>query len=107
MGVGQNSRPREADAMTYGPDDMDDPDAFNAAQRENVREHPGVARRKAEGWPEPIDFLAEAEMTGVPELRAEHLPEALHPFVADTAARMGVDPAAVALTALASLASVM
>lgn len=59
------------------------------------------------GWPEPLDFLADAEMTGAPELVPEHLPEAIAPFVFDTAARMGVDPAAVALAALVSLASVM
>jgi hypothetical protein len=59
------------------------------------------------GWPEPVDFLADADATGAPELRPEHLPEAIAPFVFDTAARMGVDPAAVALCALVSLASVM
>jgi hypothetical protein len=58
-------------------------------------------------WPEPLDFLADADMTGAPEIRAEHLPEAIAAFVFDTAARMGVDPAAVALAALVSLASVM
>ncbi len=57
-------------------------------------------------WPEPIDFLADAEMTGAPELRPEHLPPAIAPFVADTAARMGVDPATVALAALVTLSSV-
>jgi hypothetical protein len=59
-----------------------------------------------DAWPEPLDFLAEAELTGVPELRAEHLPDALASFVFDTAPRMGVDPAAVALAALVSCASV-
>ena len=58
-------------------------------------------------WPEPLDFLADAEMTGAPELKSEHLPAAIAPFVFDTAARMGVDPAAVALSAIVSLASVM
>jgi hypothetical protein len=57
-------------------------------------------------WPEPIDFLADAEMTGAPELRPEHLPPAIAAFVADTAARMGVDPATVALAALVTLSSV-
>jgi hypothetical protein len=42
-------------------------------------------------------------MTGSPELKREHLPEAITPFVFDTAARMGVDPAAVALAAIVSL----
>ncbi len=61
----------------------------------------------ATDWPEPLDFLADAELTGAPELRPEHLPEAIGPFVFDSAARMGVDPAAVALAALVSLASVI
>ena len=64
-------------------------------------EQPGGA------WPDPLDFLADADMTGVPELRAEHLPDALAGFAFDTAGRMGVDPAAVALTGLVALASVM
>lgn len=58
-------------------------------------------------WPAPLDFLADADMTGAPELRPEHIPAAIAPFVFDTAARMGVDPAAVALAALVSLSSVM
>jgi hypothetical protein len=60
-----------------------------------------------DAWPEPVDFLADAEMTGAPELRAEHLPTAITPFVQDTAERMGVDPAAVALAALVTLAGVV
>jgi hypothetical protein len=58
-------------------------------------------------WPEPLDFLAADDLTGAPELRPEHLPAAIAPFVFDTATRMGVDPAAVALSALVSLASVV
>jgi hypothetical protein len=54
-----------------------------------------------------LDFLADAEITGAPELKPHHLPEAIAPFVFDTAARMGVDPAAVALAAIVALASVM
>ena len=66
------------------------------------------ANKVVEGvWTEPLDFLADAETTGAPELRAEHLPEAIAPFVFDTAARMGVDPAAVALCAIVALSSVM
>ena len=59
-----------------------------------------------EPWPEPVDFLGDGDLTGVPELRPEHLPDALHPFVADTAARMGVDPVSVALAAVVACASV-
>jgi hypothetical protein len=59
-----------------------------------------------EPWPDPVDFLADDSLTGVPELRPEHLPEALYGFVSDTAARMGVDPVSVALAALVACASV-
>ncbi|MBV8915151.1 MAG: DUF3987 domain-containing protein, partial [Acetobacteraceae bacterium] len=58
-------------------------------------------------WPEPVDFLAEDDLTGTPELNAEHLPDALYPFVTDTATRLGVDPACLALAALVSCASVV
>ncbi|MBL6459397.1 DUF3987 domain-containing protein [Belnapia sp. T6] len=59
-----------------------------------------------EPWPDPVDFLADDSLTGPPELRPDHLPEALQGFVAGTAARMGVDPVSVALAALAACASV-
>lgn len=59
-----------------------------------------------EPWPEPVDFLADDTVTGVPALRPEHLPDALWPFVTDVSARMGVDPAAVALAALVACAGV-
>lgn len=58
-----------------------------------------------EPWPEPVDFLAEGDLTGVPELRPDHLPAALYPFVADTAVRMGVDPVSVGLSVIVSCAS--
>lgn len=58
-------------------------------------------------WPAPLDFLADGELSAAPELRLEHLPDALAPFVFDTAGRMGVDPAAVALAALVSLAAII
>jgi hypothetical protein len=58
-------------------------------------------------WGEPVDFLADAEITGAPELSADHIPSAIAPFVFDTAARMGVDPSAVALCALVACASVI
>lgn len=57
-------------------------------------------------WPEPIDFMADGDLTGVPTLERHHIPEALYGFVTDTAERMGVDPAAVALSAIISCASV-
>ena len=68
----------------------------------------GTADRDADAdpWPEPIDFLADGDLIGAPELRANHLPNALCPFVMDTAARMGVDPASVALASLVACASV-
>jgi hypothetical protein len=55
---------------------------------------------QAEPWPAPVDFLADDAVTGPPELRPDHLPEALAPFVFDTARRMGVDPAAMALACI-------
>lgn len=58
-------------------------------------------------WPEPIDFLADGDMTGVPELTAAHIPPALYAFVMDAAERMGVEPAAVALSCIVSCASVV
>ena len=64
-------------------------------------------KRKDRVWPEPLDFLADEDLTGAPELRPEHIPSAIAPFVFDTAARLGVDPAAVALSALVALSSVM
>jgi hypothetical protein len=46
--------------------------------------------RDADEWPEPLDFLADGSMTGAPELQPDHLPEAIAPFVFDTAARYRV-----------------
>jgi hypothetical protein len=60
-----------------------------------------------EVWPEPVDFLADGDLTGAPELRPEHLPEALYGFVVDTAGRMGVDPCSVALAAVVACASII
>ena len=90
----------------------DTPRAVSTACRKLGNEGTGLDGASASvassdgAWPEPIDFLADAEMTGAPELRPEHLPPAIAPFVADTAARMGVDPATVALAALVTLSSV-
>jgi hypothetical protein len=69
---------------------------LNGKEVENVTEQ----------WPDPIDFLSDGEMTGVPELLREHVPAALYDFISDTAERMGVDPAAVALASFVSCASV-
>jgi hypothetical protein len=67
---------------------------------------PGKEQPNGGAWPEPIDFLADCDLTGAPKLQPHHLPAALAPFVFDTAARMGVDPAAVALAAIVTCASV-
>ncbi len=58
-------------------------------------------------WEDPVDFLDDSDMTGSPALTEDHIPEPIAPFVFDTAERMGVDPAAVALCAIVSCASVM
>jgi hypothetical protein len=74
----------------------------------NMDEAKAHAREQnSEPWPEPIDFLSDHDLTGTPTLRADHLPNAIVPFVFDVAERMGVDPSAVALAALVSLASVI
>jgi len=57
-------------------------------------------------WPKPLDFLARGDRPA-PVLAEHHIPAALFPFVSDTAERMGVDPAGVALAALVSCASVI
>ena len=76
--------------------------------RAKIGERPAPGRLRGGGeWPEPMDFLGDAELTGAPLLRHEHLPEAIAPFVFDTAARMGVDPATVALCATVACASVI
>jgi hypothetical protein len=51
----------------------------------------------AEPWPMPVDLFAADDVTGRPTLRAEHAPAVLFRFAQDTAQRLGVDPAAVAL----------
>jgi hypothetical protein len=57
-------------------------------------------------WPQPVDFLADAD-TVPPELQPDHLPAAVWGFTTDTAARMGVDPVAVALGCLVACAAVI
>jgi Protein of unknown function (DUF3987) len=56
--------------------------------------------------PPPLDFFADSD-TAAPELQVDHLPAALWDFVQDTSARMGVDPASVAMASLVSCASIM
>ena len=66
------------------------------------------SRRDARGevqWGEPLDFLGD-ESRAAPELLQEHVPDAIWPFVKDTAERMGVDPTGVALGCLVACASV-
>lgn len=57
-------------------------------------------------WGKPIDFFSDPNRLP-PELRAEHVPAALFPFVADTAERMGVDATSVALGCIVASASVL
>jgi hypothetical protein len=56
---------------------------------------------------EPVDFFSDVGTSVAPALRQDHVPEALWPFITDTAVRMGVDPTTVALGALVSCASVI
>ncbi|WP_207018316.1 DUF3987 domain-containing protein [Roseococcus suduntuyensis] len=78
-----------------------------ATARAKLGERPAEAAAPGGEWPDPVDFLGDTELTGAPVLRPDHLPDALAPFVFDTAARMGVDPAAVALCAVVAAASVI
>jgi hypothetical protein len=71
-----------------------------------LRAVPPSAKAGATDWPDPLDFLADDDMTGAPRLTRDHLPDALAGFAFDTAARMGVDPAAVALCETVACASV-
>jgi hypothetical protein len=64
--------------------------------------------KKPEGiWDEPVDILSGANAVAAPVLQPDHLPDALAPYVFDTAARMGVDPTAVAMSALTALSTVV
>ena len=86
------------------------PDATSVPEAGRRRDGRAWSRERENAeplWGDPVDFLASADATGEPVLTAEHLPEAIWPFVSDTAARMGVDPAAVALPALVSCASII
>ena len=68
---------------------------------------PAQAGAADDPWPDPLDFLADAEATGAPELRRAHVPDAIADFVFDGAERMGVDPSAMALAGLVALSSVI
>lgn len=71
--------------------------------------HPAGERTEASKpstWPQPLDFLADGD-TIPPELKSEHVPPALFPFIADTAERMGVDATSVALGCIVACASVL
>jgi Protein of unknown function (DUF3987) len=69
--------------------------------------NPDSVTEDEKAWSEPVDFLGDNDLTGVPALRSEHLPVVLYDFAADIGARMGVDPASVALGALVACAGVI
>jgi len=72
-----------------------------------LRSHkPTATEKQAADWPQPLDFLVDQDAAR-PDLRPEHIPDALCPFAMDTSARMGVDPTSVALGGLVSCATVM
>ncbi len=99
--------------------DKGDPDRWQARHDDipravsSAREKLGAGKASCDNvdipdsWPEPVDFIGNVEATGAPELRPDHLPEAIAGFVYDVAERLGIDPAAVALPALVSLSAVM
>ena len=65
-----------------------------------------VAEPRGHGvqWGAPLDLFGSPDNEG-PKLRADHLPDALSGFVMDVAIRLGVDPAAVAISCLVCCAS--
>ena len=69
-------------------------------------DEPAADKKTAITWPPPLDFLTDAD-AAPPELRPEHIPDALWGFVKDASERMGVDPTSVALSCLVSCACVM
>ena len=69
-------------------------------------DEPVADKKTSVTWPPPLDFLTDAD-AAPPELRPEHIPDALWGFVKDASERMGVDPTSVALSCLVSCACVM
>jgi len=66
-----------------------------------------VADQRVDARPDPVDFLADPDLTGVPILTRGHVPDVIYDFAIDTAERMGVDPVSVALIGIVTCASVM
>ncbi len=64
----------------------------------------GVEEREAEAWPDPAD-IGDAEGFVPPALTREHVPDLIHDWAQDTAGRLGVDPAPVALAAIVTAAA--
>jgi hypothetical protein len=84
------------------------PEASDWKRRvENVADVPVPTATSPTSWGDPVDFFSDAEILGAPLLTSDHVPEALWPFITDTAERMGVDPSTVALGALVCCASVI
>ena len=105
---------RAAGQMANAPGERPWTPAELHAKVERALRHGGASPRQAPktandagGWPDPVDFMGDGDLTGAPELRPEHLPDALAPFVFDTAERMGVDPASVFLAAIVSVSAVI
>jgi hypothetical protein len=94
--------PKGFDAADLEASGCDDPEAWLDARLRSLQ----PTAPNHDPWPDPVDFLGDDDVTGTPNLREEHLPSALYPFVVDTAARMGVDPASVALASVVTIASV-
>ena len=83
---------------------------WQRSSEENTEDHPGEHddgdSSKSATWPEPVDILADRD-AGAPILTQRHVPDAIWPFIADTAERMGVATSSVALSAIVSCASVI
>jgi len=98
---------RVANAYRYGKQPvgiLDPVHDFDAIEPEDI-----VPLPAAETWPaeEPLDIFGDATLTGEPELRREWLPTSIAGFAFDAAERMGVEPAMIAVPALAAAAGAM
>jgi len=96
-----------AQAAFADQSEVERPEDFAPLQRSDDAQALSPPEQADGPWPDPLDFLADTEATGAPELSRAHVPDAIADFVFDGAERMGVDPSAMALAALVALSSVI